>query len=268
MIQLQKKYAHDLLTHVNPYTKLAYASDPAVAMVEINNENSLVGDPWATYGADLQGLPEPYRGELVGLWNGWLTKKYSTEAALTKAWTTGVTPTGPGLLGSNSMWSDEHQGTSDARLDLLKAADGVKAAIPIKAEILKTDGTDWHVQVHQTGLDLTEGATYTVSFRARADSDRPVPVTCGLDQADWHNIGLSATANLGTDWKPFTYSFTAKGVVPNHGRVALVLGGRTGTVWISNLQIHAGADSAGLQRGRITCCRERGYTGICSPHPA
>ncbi len=45
MIALQKQYAHDLLTHVNPYTGLAYASDPAIAMVEINNENSLVGDP-------------------------------------------------------------------------------------------------------------------------------------------------------------------------------------------------------------------------------
>jgi hypothetical protein len=41
MIELQKKYARDLLAHVNPYTKNRYAAEPAVAFVEINNENAL-----------------------------------------------------------------------------------------------------------------------------------------------------------------------------------------------------------------------------------
>jgi len=42
LIELQKKYAKDLLTHYNPYTKLRYCDDPAVALVEITNENSLI----------------------------------------------------------------------------------------------------------------------------------------------------------------------------------------------------------------------------------
>src|SRR5208283_3135369 len=41
MIDLQKKYARDLLAHVNPYTDSRYAAEPAVAFVEINNENAL-----------------------------------------------------------------------------------------------------------------------------------------------------------------------------------------------------------------------------------
>ena len=99
MILLQKNYAHDLLTHVNPYTGLSYAQDPAVAVVEINNENSLVGDGWAgTYGTDLDTLPEPFRGELVGFWNAWLTKKYGTDAKVQAAWTAGLTPDGPDML--------------------------------------------------------------------------------------------------------------------------------------------------------------------------
>ena len=36
MIALQKKYAHDLLTHVNPYVRLPYSQEPAVAFVEIS----------------------------------------------------------------------------------------------------------------------------------------------------------------------------------------------------------------------------------------
>ena len=38
---LQKDYARLLLTHVNPYTQLASKDDPAVAMLEINNEVTL-----------------------------------------------------------------------------------------------------------------------------------------------------------------------------------------------------------------------------------
>lgn len=41
MIELQKQYARQLLTHFNPYTKTEYRHEPAIATVEIVNENSL-----------------------------------------------------------------------------------------------------------------------------------------------------------------------------------------------------------------------------------
>jgi hypothetical protein len=41
LINAQKQYARDLLTHVNPYRGVRYADDPAVAFVEITNEDSL-----------------------------------------------------------------------------------------------------------------------------------------------------------------------------------------------------------------------------------
>ncbi|MHC4488883.1 MAG: hypothetical protein ACYSW7_06865, partial [Planctomycetota bacterium] len=40
LVDAQKKYARDLLAHVNPYRNVRYADDPAVAIVEITNENS------------------------------------------------------------------------------------------------------------------------------------------------------------------------------------------------------------------------------------
>ena len=40
MIELQKEYAKELLCHVNPYTGLSLADDPAVVTVQINNEDS------------------------------------------------------------------------------------------------------------------------------------------------------------------------------------------------------------------------------------
>jgi hypothetical protein len=43
MIELQKDYARRLLTTKNPCTGLAPAEDPAVAIVELNNGNTLLG---------------------------------------------------------------------------------------------------------------------------------------------------------------------------------------------------------------------------------
>ena len=242
MIALQKNYAHDLLTHVNPYTHLSYTADPAVAVIEINNENSLVGDPWAILGAGLDTLPEPFRGELAGMWNRWLLKKYGTDAKLQAAWVAGLTPIGPNFLSPASEWTSEHQGTTQATFQ--------PDASGIKTSVTQTDGTIWHVQAHQTGIDLHEGATYTVTFRAKADSARTLPVAASLDQSDWHNVGLDANAALTTDWKPFSYVFTARDIVPGHARLAFTLGDQTGTVWIDALQIHPGADSTGLAPGQ------------------
>ena len=41
LIELQKEYAKELLSHVNPYTKLEYRKEPAIAIVEILNENGI-----------------------------------------------------------------------------------------------------------------------------------------------------------------------------------------------------------------------------------
>ncbi len=258
MIQLDKNYAHDLLTHVNPYTGLSYANDPAVAVIEINNENSLVSN-WGPLGEGLGALPEPFRGELVGFWNDWLAKKYGTDAGVQAAWTKGLTPTGPGLLAGDSHWTSEHQGTSQAEIVLpsllgpsLPMIGNLfrQPAPDIQVNVTQIDSTDWHIQAHQAGLDLHDGSTYTVTFRAKADKNRPLPIAVSLDQADWHNVGLTGSADLSTDWKNFTYSFTAHDTIPSHGRIAFTLGGTVGTVWIAGLQIHPGAEGAGLQPGQ------------------
>jgi hypothetical protein len=71
MIELQKEYARQLLDHVNPYTKRRYTDDPAVALIEINNENALnVG-----YRA-----PSPfYLDEIAAMYNEWLAKHRSPD---------------------------------------------------------------------------------------------------------------------------------------------------------------------------------------------
>ena len=73
IISLEKEYARDLLSHVNQYTGMSYLKDPAVAVVELSNEDSL----WREYrDGKLDDLPDPYGPEFKALWNAWLVKKH------------------------------------------------------------------------------------------------------------------------------------------------------------------------------------------------
>ncbi len=64
LIELQKEYAKQFLSHKNEYTGLAYKDDPAIALSEFINETTI----FTGFGGDL--VPEgPYREELEALWN-------------------------------------------------------------------------------------------------------------------------------------------------------------------------------------------------------
>ncbi|MFH1581629.1 MAG: beta-galactosidase, partial [Pseudomonadota bacterium] len=81
IIQLQKRYAQQILQHKNPYTGLRYVDDPAIVSYKLINEAMLY------YIGTQFGLSKPYVDQLDQLFNKWLTKKYGSRAALDKAWT-------------------------------------------------------------------------------------------------------------------------------------------------------------------------------------
>jgi hypothetical protein len=83
MIELQKEYAKQLLTHVNKYTGNAYTDEPCVAMVEITNENTLIN---LYYSGKLEVIPDPYFSELNKQWNNWIKDKYGSVNAIISAW--------------------------------------------------------------------------------------------------------------------------------------------------------------------------------------
>ncbi len=85
LVELQKEYARQLLTHQNPYTKTSYNDEPAIAIVEILNENSVL-EFWqrdwfrgnlTPGGPRLQLDLTPYHKKLLTtLYNAWLVKTY------------------------------------------------------------------------------------------------------------------------------------------------------------------------------------------------
>lgn len=88
LIELQHDYARKLLTHRNPYTENEYRSEPAVATVEIINENSvlegwvgrrLVGRDATEERATWRPIPVSYAEELTDQYNAWLEKNVSAD---------------------------------------------------------------------------------------------------------------------------------------------------------------------------------------------
>ncbi|MCX8092016.1 MAG: hypothetical protein N3I86_13960 [Verrucomicrobiae bacterium] len=89
LLQLQREYARQLLTHVNPHTGKAYAEEPAVAIVELVNENSLV-EAWVSGRLDgtqtnrstgtWHDIPPTYAADLTSKFNTWLAAR--TASAL------------------------------------------------------------------------------------------------------------------------------------------------------------------------------------------
>jgi len=66
LIELQKEFARDLWTHINPYTGLAYKDDPAIALTELKNESDLFTHPV---------ILEPYRSRLEAQYRAWAEEK-------------------------------------------------------------------------------------------------------------------------------------------------------------------------------------------------
>ncbi len=203
-MEAQKQYARQLLAHLNPYTKLTYAEDPAVALVEINNENGLI-HTWL--GGSFDELPNVFALDLQRQWNEWLGKRYADTAALSSAWGTRDKPLAAEMLVNASLaqnlegWNvEQHQGAAvDASV-----ADGTAIV-----RVRKAGTAGWHVQFNQSKLAIKKGAVYTASFRAAADRKRKVNLSLMQAHDPWGNLGLETSLALTKKPQPFTFTFIA-----------------------------------------------------------
>jgi hypothetical protein len=125
------------------------------------------------------------------------------------------------------------------RYDVLDSAKGSYRAVDdsIVFEVEATTETDWHIQVLQVGLDLKEGQKYVVKFQAKASAARKITITAGIDQEDWHDIGLHEPIALTSEFQSFELTLRPHDVVKNKNRIGFILGGETGTVFIKDMSL-------------------------------
>src|SRR5262249_51737315 len=197
--KLQEDYARKLLGHRNPYTRLTFAEDPAVAFVEIHNENGLIH---AWLGNRLGRLPEVFLRDLRRQWNAWLARRHGSTAKLRQAW--GVKEEKPGaeLLANTALarsldpWvlerHDKARGTAAASEDVPAALRRESAAArSVRVTVTQAGTEGWHIQLNHPGVKLQAERPHTLLFWARAD--RPMTLSAGVGQAHapWKNLGLN-----------------------------------------------------------------------------
>ncbi|MHC4740526.1 MAG: carbohydrate binding domain-containing protein [Planctomycetota bacterium] len=249
LIQAQKDFAQAMLEHFNPYRGLRYANDPAIAFVEITNEDSLF--MWGSMD-DLRELPAYYADIIRQMYNDWLTAKYGNTDNLRAAWSTSVQPPGENVLTSfddhfndptvpsaDRWYLEEHSGCQ-ASFDLQQYQSKTAARFTIDI----TDDVGWHLQVKQSNLQIAEGQYYTLSFDAVAEQPRSISCNLMQDHSPYSGLGFNATANLSDQWQSYSYGFVANANDTN-GRVTFSFGGGdTTTFYLTNVKLHTGGQTS------------------------
>ncbi len=248
LIDLQKEYARQLLTHVNPYTGLSLVNDPVMAIVEITNENSL-------YYMWRQGMLRPTREGgtipayharmLDSLWCDFLASKYGSTEALRAAWGEGESHPGRDLIRGGDIDSDpmlrhwQLELHSPARAtQTLESNNPAEGRLCVRVTVSQSDGVDWHVQWQYRGLSVKKDSTYALVFMARADRERTIPAVLMKDASPWTTYAYG-TFRVGPQWQTYLLGWRPDG---DYGsvRVSFFLGAESGTTWFDDVHLYEG----------------------------
>ncbi len=162
MIELQKEYATELLSHVNPYTGVSLATDPGLALMEVVNENDLF-----TSSITL----EPFKSKFAARWATWLSGK-------------GL-PAGTALDSADGrrFLTEVHDGFY---AEMIEHVRGLGVGIPVT-------GTNWSINtsllLSNAKLDFTDSHGYWDHPQDDFTTFSNVPM-CGMDPA--YQTGLHA----------------------------------------------------------------------------
>ncbi|GHT26592.1 hypothetical protein FACS18942_04330 [Planctomycetales bacterium] len=199
-IEAQKKYARDLLTHINPYTKNAYINEPAVAVVEINNENSCVSQ-W-TWGNALMSLPEPYSTEFRKLWNDFLRKKYKNTEELSKTWGCISEPL------SNEMFTQQLESQKwNVEIDSETKCKKIQNGDIMRLEVEKIGKEYWHPQLIANNLSFKKGKLYTFSIKVKTDKPTELTIQARMSHDPWSSLGFNSRIKAEKEWTTITAAF-------------------------------------------------------------
>lgn len=244
-IESQKQYARDLLTHVNPYTGNAYVDEPAVAIIELNNENTALRD-WQRY-AD---LPERFSGPLAAKWNAWLRDEYRSTEALRAAWNANP-PHGPELLRNGDLgrgtddWVLQNSGGAESTVSVLKDAEGQPY---LRWEATKAGTQEWHLQFFQPAVPVQHQKEYVLAFRARSDEPRELVISLMQQQEPWGTVGPPVRLKLIPEWREYGASWMVENETGAPVRLNIACANRVGVYGMGTLSLKEGG-LAGLREG-------------------
>ena len=243
VLDLQKEYARRLLTHRNAYTGRSYTEDPAVAFVEINNENGLL-HAWLK--KDVDELPELFRAELRGQWNQWLRQRYGSTEKMQQEWAVGEMPLGAEALGNGDFardmegWTLELHPGAEAKMKVVDLApEALRGARSAQLSVAKPGAQSWHIRFEQAGFRVQAERPCTISFWAKADKPSAVSVSIEQTHAPWHVLGAHTSVPLTAQWQPFRVVFPIS-ETDDKARVIFDPAMQAGSTWLAGVSLRPG----------------------------
>ncbi|MDX2111433.1 MAG: carbohydrate binding domain-containing protein [Verrucomicrobiota bacterium] len=247
MRALQKEYASQLLEHVNPYTGQTYASDPALAIVEIMNENGLIHS-W--YDGTLNAWPQEFANDLALLWNQWLQQRHTSHAALLAAWGVVDEPLGANLVTNGNFangttgWNLEQHASAAATATV----GTYEGRYGVRVETTAISDQSWHVQFNRAGISLTAGQLYTFSFWVRPVDSQPMNAAVMMAHDPWQAI-TPGIPGLFNGWQKFSTTFRAPYTDANMRVNFGGMGSRLGSIYLADVQLQPGGQYGTLPEG-------------------
>ena len=123
------------------------------------------------------------------------------------------------------------------------------------------EGTvDYSVQLVQAGVPLKKGATYEVSFDAKADAARNMNVAIKAPDRGYQAY-MSQNAALTTEYKPYSFTFKMTSDSDANGRLEYNMGaaGSTATIYIQNVAIKMTKDADPNEKEEKTALADGNY---------
>lgn len=245
---LEKEFATQLLGHKNPYTDLTYAEDPAVAFVEINNENGIFQQ---YYDGFIDKWPQVFSAMLNERWNNWLAEKYASTPLLEAGWGAIDQPLGTEKLTNNNFssgtsgWNVEQHDTAK----VAATAGTFDGRTGMELKVTQAGSASWNVQLNQGNLAIIKDQVYTLGFWAKAETTRPLGVALGLAYDPWSTL-VERNYSLNTSWKYFETSFIASQDDSNVRINFNGFGNQLATVYIGDVSFKAGGSIGKLPAGQ------------------
>jgi hypothetical protein len=249
---LMREWAKIFLTHVNPLTGKSYANEPALAIFEYFNEQSLFNF-WNSldrlvyidannYGKNKQTISWNYSRRLDSLYNQFLKNKYGTDANMVTAWCGSGNVSGKNLMENASFenpvspaWSV--QALNGASAFEIVADGGVDSQIYVKIRTtnLGAAPTTSNVRYTNTNSRLGKDTLYELSIWSKMAFDAATPskttrtIQLSVSQFNTGTQVFNINLQIDTGWKKYTYSFRPS--VDGLHNVQFRLGAELGDVW-------------------------------------
>lgn len=184
MIELQADFTRKMID------ALALNDDPALAMVEVNNETSLVYH-WQVNSLE-RYLEGEYRDALQTEWNSYLARTYESTDSLRASWGASE-PDGDNILPDD--WRIENQ--PNAPVTVTRDGDEYRVDAPAASR---------PIIVKQVGFSVEQGRTYVAEVEMRIDAPSGVTRTVywdvKQDVSPWRTV-TGQNVTLTNEWRQF-----------------------------------------------------------------